>query len=66
MNQREFGQNYYAVLSAIKDSIAMNVGLELRRNNISADVAGKIIHAAQNSVDQIGGNAFDTLSKSGR
>jgi hypothetical protein len=64
MNQKEFGRAYYTMLSAMKDSVAMELGLELTRAGISKDVAQRMIATAQSSIDRIGGNAFDSLNKS--
>jgi predicted XRE-type DNA-binding protein len=66
MNDKQFGQTYYAVLQTIKDSIEQNLVQVSKETGLSQDQLRKVIHVAQSSVDQIGGNAFNSLIKSGK
>lgn len=65
MNQKNFGRAYYDMLSTMKDSISMELGLELTRAGMPKEVAQRMIAVVQSSIDRIGGNAFDSMTKSG-
>ena len=65
MNQRDFGRAYYNMLSAMKDSIAMELGLELTKAGMQKELAQRMITVVQSNIDRIGGNAFDSMTKSG-
>lgn len=65
MNQKNFGMAYYNMLSTMKDSIAMELGLELTRAGMPKEVAQRMITVVQSNIDRIGGNAFDSMTKSG-
>lgn len=64
MNEKDFGQTYYAILQTIKDGIERNVIESSRSANLNKDQINKVVTAAQASVDTIGGNAFNSLLKS--
>lgn len=66
MNDKEFGKTYYSVLQSIKDSIEQNLVQISRETGLTPEQLRKATFAAQASVDQIGGNAFNALLKSGK
>jgi len=66
MNDKEFGKAYYSVLQTIKDSIEHNLLQVSRETGLSPEQLRKVTFIAQSSVDQIGGNAFNALLKSGK
>jgi hypothetical protein len=66
MNDRQFGETYYSVLQTMKDSIEQNLVQVSRDTGLNSEQLRKVIFAAQASVDQIGGNAFNALIKSGK
>jgi len=53
------------VLQTIKDSIEQNLMQVSRETGLSPEQLRKVTFVAQSSVDQIGGNAFNALLKSG-
>lgn len=65
MNQKDFGRAYYNMLSALKDSVAMDLGIELTKAGMNKDLAQRMITVVQSNIDRIGGNAFDSMTKSG-
>jgi len=64
MGQKEFGQTYFSVLSAIKDGIAGNLLEESGKLGLSKEQLSKLIYVTQSAVDTVGGGAFNALSKS--
>jgi hypothetical protein len=64
MGQRELGQAYFNTLSAIKDKIASNLMEESGKIGLTKDQIRRIVFLAQASVDDVGGSAFTSLTKS--
>lgn len=64
MGQKEMGQAYFNTLSAIKDKIASNIAEESGRLGLSREQISRLIFVSQASVDDVGGSAFTSLTKS--
>ena len=64
MNEREFGANYFSMLSGVKDVISQNMAVTGRELGLNDEQLRKLIFSAQAAVDTVGGNAFNALSKS--
>jgi len=64
MGQKELGQAYFNTLSAIKDKIASNIVEESGKIGLTKEQLHRLIFLAQASVDDVGGSAFTSLTKS--
>ena len=64
MGHKELGQAYFNALGAIKDKIAVNLLEESSKLGISREQLHRLVFVAQASVDDVGGSAFTSLTKS--
>lgn len=64
MGQKEIGQAYFNALGAIKDKIAVNLLEESGKLGITKEQLRRLVFVAQASVDDVGGSAFTSITKS--
>lgn len=64
MGQKELGQAYFNALGAIKDRLATNLLEESGKLGLDKEQLRRLVFVAQASVDDVGGSAFTSITKS--
>jgi len=64
MNEKEIGAAYYNAINTIKDSLSSELFTECSKLGLKKEQIQRLIFVAQGTVDNVGGRAFSSISKS--
>ena len=64
MGQKELGQAYFNALGSIKDRISVNLIEESAKLGLTKDQLHRLVFITNSTVDDVGGSAFTSLTKS--